>query len=110
MAEAMQEFLRRHLKSNPLGIFGMLLLKTSLSKFKKDMDYSEYGGAPLLGVNGVVIIGHGRSNVKAIKNAAQCGIFYALNYQDYSSTLQTGVQEYPAESVSDHPKDLSHDI
>src|SRR4030042_1223934 len=71
MAEAMQEFLRRHLKSNPLGILGILLLKTSLMKFKKDMDYSEYGGAPLLGVNGVVIIGHGRSNVKAIKNAVR---------------------------------------
>jgi glycerol-3-phosphate acyltransferase PlsX len=38
-------------------------------RFKKDIDYSEYGGAPLLGVNGVVIIGHGRSNVNAIKNA-----------------------------------------
>jgi glycerol-3-phosphate acyltransferase PlsX len=69
LAEAMQEFLKRHLKSNPLGILGMLLLKTSLSGFKKEMDYSEYGGAPLLGVNGVVIIGHGRSNAKAIKNA-----------------------------------------
>jgi glycerol-3-phosphate acyltransferase PlsX len=33
------------------------------------LDYAEYGGAPLLGVNGVVIIGHGRSNAKAIKNA-----------------------------------------
>ncbi|HQO37880.1 MAG TPA: phosphate--acyl-ACP acyltransferase, partial [Candidatus Omnitrophota bacterium] len=38
-------------------------------RFKKDIDYSEYGGAPLLGVNGVVIIGHGRSNAKAVKNA-----------------------------------------
>lgn len=69
LAEAMQAFLRRHLKSNPLGILGMLLLKTSLMRFKKEMDYSEYGGAPLLGVNGVVIIGHGRSNINAIKNA-----------------------------------------
>ena len=41
----------------------------SLKRFKKEMDYAEYGGAPLLGVNGVVIIGHGRSNAKAIKNA-----------------------------------------
>lgn len=69
LAEAMYEFLRRHLKSNPLGKLGMVLLKTSLSQFKKEMDYSEYGGAPLLGVNGTVIIGHGRSNAKAIKNA-----------------------------------------
>lgn len=69
LAEAMQEFLKRHLLSNVLGRLGVVLLRTSLSRFKKEMDYSEYGGAPLLGVNGVVIIGHGRSNAKAIKNA-----------------------------------------
>jgi len=68
-AEAMQTFLKRHLKSNPMAILGYLLLKTSFARFKKEIDYSEYGGAPLLGVNSVVIIGHGRSNVKAIKNA-----------------------------------------
>lgn len=69
LAEAVQEFLKRHLLKNPLGIFGLLLLKGSLRNFKKKVDYSEYGGAPLLGVNGVVIIGHGRSNAYAIKNA-----------------------------------------
>jgi len=68
-AEAMQVFLKRHLLSNPLGKIGLLFLLPSLKRFKKELDYSEYGGAPLLGVNGVVIIGHGRSNVKAIKNA-----------------------------------------
>jgi len=68
-AEAMQGFLKKHLKSNPLAILGVLLLKTSFARFKKEIDYTEYGGAPLLGVNGVVIIGHGRSNAKAIKNA-----------------------------------------
>jgi glycerol-3-phosphate acyltransferase PlsX len=68
-AEAMQAFLKKHLKSNPLGMLGVLLLRTSFSRFKKEIDYSEYGGAPLLGINGVVIIGHGRSNVNAIKNA-----------------------------------------
>jgi glycerol-3-phosphate acyltransferase PlsX len=68
-AEAMGEFLKRHLLNNPLGNLGLLLLKRSLVRFKKDIDYSEYGGAPLLGVNGVVIIGHGRSNVNAKKNA-----------------------------------------
>ncbi|MFH1441080.1 MAG: phosphate acyltransferase PlsX [Candidatus Omnitrophota bacterium] len=68
-AEAMQEFLKRSLKSDFMALLGFLLLKKSLLKFKKEIDYSEYGGAPLLGINGVVIIGHGRSNVKAIKNA-----------------------------------------
>ncbi|MDD4980900.1 MAG: phosphate acyltransferase PlsX [Candidatus Omnitrophica bacterium] len=70
-AEAMGVFLKRHLMNNPLGKLGLLLLRGSLMRFKKEMDYSEYGGAPLLGVNGVVIIGHGRSNTKAIKNAVR---------------------------------------
>ncbi|MFC1675137.1 phosphate acyltransferase PlsX [Candidatus Omnitrophota bacterium] len=69
LAEAMQEFLRRHIKSSLMGKLGALLMIRNFSKFKKEMDYSEYGGAPLLGVNGSVIIGHGRSSAKAIKNA-----------------------------------------
>jgi len=68
-AEAMQVFLKRHLLSNIMGKIGLLFLLPSLKRFKKDIDYAEYGGAPLLGVNGVVIIGHGRSNARAIKNA-----------------------------------------
>jgi glycerol-3-phosphate acyltransferase PlsX len=69
LAEALHAFLKKHLKSNPLGIVGFFLLKSSFRRFKAETDYSEYGGAPLLGVDGVVIIGHGRSNAKAIKNA-----------------------------------------
>ncbi len=69
VAEAMQVFLKKHLLNNPLGKLGLVFLRPSLMRFKKELDYSEYGGAPLLGVNGVVIIGHGRSNKKAIKNA-----------------------------------------
>ena len=48
---------------------GYLLLKQKLTEFKKSVDYSEQGGAPLLGINGVCIIAHGGSNSKAIKNA-----------------------------------------
>lgn len=65
----MQVFLKRHLLSNAFSKIGLLFLRSSFMRFKKDLDYSEYGGAPLLGVNSVVIIGHGRSNAKAIKNA-----------------------------------------
>ena len=69
-AEAIQIFLKRHLlKTNILGKIGILLLKGTFVKFKRELDYADYGGAPLLGVNGVVIIGHGRSNARAIKNA-----------------------------------------
>jgi len=69
LGEALQIYLKRHILSSPLGMLGGLLLKPTFKKFKKEIDYSEYGGAPLLGVNGVVIIGHGRSNAYAIKNA-----------------------------------------
>lgn len=69
VVETMQVFLKRHLLSNIMSKIGLIFLMPALLRFKKELDYSEYGGAPLLGVNGVVIISHGRSNVKAIKNA-----------------------------------------
>jgi len=68
-AGAMQTFLKRHLLSNIWGKIGLIFMLPSLKRFKKEIDYAEYGGALLLGINGVVIIGHGRSNLKAIKNA-----------------------------------------
>jgi glycerol-3-phosphate acyltransferase PlsX len=48
---------------------GALLSRPAFKGFKETLDYSEYGGAPLLGVRGVTVIGHGRSNPNAIKNA-----------------------------------------
>ena len=55
--------------SNVFSKIGFFFLKRSLKRIKKKLDYAEYGGALLLGVNGIVIIGHGGSNAKAIKNA-----------------------------------------
>lgn len=69
MAETISIFLKRELLSSIWGKIGLLFAKGSFMRFKKKIDYSEYGGAPLLGVNGVVIIGHGRSTSKAVKNA-----------------------------------------
>ncbi len=57
---------------------GLLMLKSTLQKMAKSMDYDEYGGAPLLGINGVGIVCHGGSNKKAIKNA----ILVAKRYVD----------------------------
>jgi len=48
---------------------GYLLAKKAFNNFGRRVDYAEYGGAPLLGVNGTGIVCHGRSNAKAIKNA-----------------------------------------
>lgn len=69
LGETLQKLLKRHLLGNLMGKIGLLFLIPGLKRFKNDLDYAEYGGAPLLGVNGVVIIGHGRSNAKAVKNA-----------------------------------------
>jgi glycerol-3-phosphate acyltransferase PlsX len=48
---------------------GALLLRPTLARLKKVVDYAEYGGAPLLGINGVGIVAHGRSDARAIANA-----------------------------------------
>jgi glycerol-3-phosphate acyltransferase PlsX len=69
LAEMIGTNLKRMFQSNWLSKLGYLLLKPQLDEFKKKVDYSETGGAPLLGVNGVVIIAHGSSSPKAIKNA-----------------------------------------
>jgi glycerol-3-phosphate acyltransferase PlsX len=54
---------------NPLARLPLLLLKGGINRLKKRMDYAEYGGAPLLGVDGICFICHGHSNARAIKNA-----------------------------------------
>ena len=69
LAEMIGTNFKRMFQSNWLSKLGYLLLKPQLDEFKKKVDYSETGGAPLLGVNGVVIIAHGSSSAKAIKNA-----------------------------------------
>jgi glycerol-3-phosphate acyltransferase PlsX len=73
ISESLAEMIGTNLKlmfqSNWLSKLGYLLLKPQLVQFKKKVDHSETGGAPLLGVNGVVIIAHGSSSPKAIKNA-----------------------------------------
>ncbi|SNB49417.1 phosphate:acyl-[acyl carrier protein] acyltransferase [Thermoflexus hugenholtzii JAD2] len=53
---------------------GLLLLLPSLREILRRLDYREYGGAPLLGVDGVVVIGHGRSDAKAVKNAIHAAV------------------------------------
>ena len=66
--------LRREIKKSPLALAGAMLMKSRLQHIKKLADYTEYGGAPLLGVNGIVMISHGRSSPKAIKNAIRATI------------------------------------
>jgi len=77
VAETISTLIKQEIRSSGiLQKIGALLLKPVFKGLKKATDYAEYGGAPLLGVNGCVIISHGKSNSKAIKNA----IFQAIKY------------------------------
>ena len=69
MGNALFKLIRQEIKSDPIAAVGGLLAQRAFRRVYKQVDPFEIGGAPLLGVNGVVIIGHGRSNAKAIKNA-----------------------------------------
>ena len=69
MAEAVVGLIREQVQSHPLAKLGGLLMRGAIKEVYKKMDYAEYGGAPLLGVNGICIICHGKSNPKAIFNA-----------------------------------------
>ena len=76
VADAIGKIIKKQIKKSPLAIAGSVLMRKVFKTLKKQVSYDEYGGAPLLGVNGCVIISHGKSNSKAIKNA----IFQAIKF------------------------------
>lgn len=69
LAESVSQLLRREIKAHPLAQLGYLLARPAFKAFRRRVDYAEYGGAPLLGIQGTGIICHGGSNDKALKNA-----------------------------------------
>ena len=69
VVEQIGSMLKKAIKSSLTSQLGYALSKKAFDGLRKSTDYSEYGGAPLLGVRGITIIGHGRSNANAIKNA-----------------------------------------
>ncbi len=77
LVEVIRKMLEQSLQATITRKLGYLLANRAFRDFKKRVDYSEYGGAPLLGVKGVCIICHGRSNANAIKNAIRVASQYA---------------------------------
>ncbi len=71
IAETVFKSLKDEISKNLLSKFGGLMLKAGLTSFKQRFDYTEYGGAPFLGVKGNLIKAHGSSDAKAIKNAVR---------------------------------------
>ena len=71
VAEVMTKMLVKDISQSRIGKLGYALLRPSFHRFKKRIDYAEFGGAPLLGVNGTCVICHGRSSAKAIYSAVR---------------------------------------
>jgi len=84
VASTISGLIKDYIRKSPVAITGALLMRKVFKLLKKEIDYAEIGGAPLIGIKGCVIVSHGKSSPKAIKNA----IFQAINYVD------TGVNEH----------------
>ena len=99
LADAMVQFLKKEIMADFMGRLGGLFLKPAFRRFKTKIDYDEYGGAPLLGINGISIVSHGRSSPKAIKNAIRVA----------KESFEKGVNHHIQEEVSSSVfyKDLS---
>src|SRR5207302_1753863 len=75
MAEATAEFifrtLREEIPKSVSGKLGGLLIRPQVRKIRDRLDWREFGGAPLLGIDGVAVVAHGRSDARAVKNAVR---------------------------------------
>lgn len=80
IVDVIKQMLQESLKATITRQIGYVLSRSAFKEFKKRVDYSEFGGAPLLGVKGVCIICHGRSNANAIKNAVRVATEFASGH------------------------------
>jgi phosphate acyltransferase len=92
LAEALGAMLKEELGAGLGSKIGLLLLKSGFKSFFKRVDYATYGGVPLLGVNGVVVIGHGSSGPRAVMNAI--GVAYQAIQQRINDHLQEGLKHF----------------
>src|SRR6266545_2956074 len=98
LVDVIEGLLGEELSSTITVRVGSMLTRRALRRFRRRVDYSEYGGAPLLGVAGVAIVGHGRSSAKAVRNAV------AMAYRFASQRFIQRVQdEIAAAAAIAHP-------
>lgn len=90
---------RTEIMKNLFAKIGFVLMKRNVKKLYKKMDYTEYGGAHLLGLNGVCIIGHGRSNPIAVKNAVRMAREFVLQRVQEKIQIELGRGLHPSLGV-----------
>ena len=89
LVEVVEELLRDELKRTFTTQLGYLLSRRAFRRFRRRVDYSEYGGAPLLGIAGLAVVGHGRSSVKAVRNAVAMAHRFAS--EDFTGRIATEI-------------------
>jgi len=103
LVEVVEELLRDELSSTLTTRVGSLLTSRAMRHFRKRIDYSEYGGAPLLGPAGIAVVGHGRSSAKAVRNAV------AMAYRFVASQFIERVErEIADQSAHSSGRGVSH--
>ena len=92
VATTISFFIKDYIRRSPIAITCALLMRKVFKLLKKEIDYAEVGGAPLIGIKGCVIVSHGKSNPKAIQNA----IFQAISFvdADVNRHIVTTLEEY----------------
>ena len=108
MVETVRFLLKQSLQATITSQVGFLLSRKAFADFKKRLDYSEYGGAPLLGIKGVCIVSHGSSNSNAIKNAIRVAMEYAnskLNHtiEERIAAASRNLNHQPTEPAAADP-------
>jgi glycerol-3-phosphate acyltransferase PlsX len=97
LVDAVEALLGDELQGTFSSQVGYLLSRRAFRRFRRRVDYSEFGGAPLLGVAGLALVGHGRSSAKAVRNAIAMAHRFASS--DFISRVE---QEIAAASVPHH--------
>jgi glycerol-3-phosphate acyltransferase PlsX len=91
LVETVEALLGDELQGTFSSQVGYLLSKRAFRRFRRRVDYSEYGGAALLGVAGLVIVAHGRSSARAVRNAV--AMAYRMATSDFIARVEQGIGE-----------------
>jgi glycerol-3-phosphate acyltransferase PlsX len=97
LQDAVISLIKRELSASAITKAGAMLARPAFQRLKKKLDYSEYGGAPLLGVQRLVVIGHGSSNARAIRNAVR--IVKEFSEHGASDRIEEGIAETHAREL-----------
>ncbi len=92
LAQTLKGMLKEEITASLSSKMGYLLLRSAFKRFSKRVDYAEYGGVPLLGVDGTVVVSHGASNARAMKNAIR--VTQQAVENQISERVLEGLQKY----------------